>query len=352
MPEVRAKREAQERADRLRAFRNELKELEREQILLLTDEQRAKLDPYLDQTLADLARGYDIDTSESQRQLSLGMRIVSALGGLALCAAVFLFFYRFWGLIPTAAQVAILIATPLLGLAAMEATSRRERTLYFTGLIGIVVFVSFVMNLYVLGQIFNLIRTPNAFLAWGALALILAYTYGLRLPLAAGLICLLVFFSATVFSWSGAWWESFFARPEVILLGGSLTVAGGVAIPHHKNAEFPGVYRLVGLLAVYASLLALWHAGRDSFLPMTAQTIERFYQVVAFVAAGATIWLGIRYNLSGTVNLGAATFTIFLYIKFVDWWWEWMPKYAFFFIVGAIAIGLLIAFRRLRERVA
>jgi uncharacterized membrane protein len=352
MPGVRAKREAQERADRLRAFRNDLKELEREQILVLTEEQRAKLDPYLDQTLADLARGYDIDISESQKQLSLGMRIVSALGGLALCAAVFLFFYRFWGLIPTAVQVAILIATPLLGLAAMEVTSRRERTLYFTGLIGIVVFASFVMNLYVLGQIFSLIRTPNAYLAWGALALILAYAYGLRLPLAAGFLCLLVFFSATLFSWTGAWWESFLERPELILLGGSLIIAGGVAIPHRKNAEFPGVYRLIGLLAVYASLLALWHAGRDSFLPMTAQTIERFYQVVAFVAAGATIWLGIRYHLSGTVNLGAATFTIFLYIKFVDWWWEWMPKYAFFFIVGAIAIGLLIAFRRLRERAA
>ena len=352
MAEARAKREAQERADRLRVFRKELAELDRQQILVLSDEQRAKLEPYLDETLAGLAESYDIDISESQKQLSLGMRIVSALGGLALCAAVFLFFYRFWGLLPAAAQVAILIATPLIGLAAMEFTSRRERTLYFTALIGIVVFASFVMNLYVLGQIFNLIRTPNAFFAWGALALILAYTYGLRLPLAAGLICLLVCFSATVFSWTGAWWESFFERPELVLLGGSLIIAGGVAIPHRKNAEFPGVYRLIGLLAVYASLLALWHAGRNSFLPMTAQTIERFYQVVAFAAAGASVWLGIRKNLSGTVNLGAATFTIFLYIKFVDWWWEWMPKYAFFFIVGAIAIGLLIAFRRLRERVA
>jgi uncharacterized membrane protein len=352
MPEARAKREAQERADRLRAFRNELKELEREQVLVLTGEQRAKLDPFVDKTLADLARSYDIDISDSQKQLSLGMRIVSALGGLALCAAVFLFFYRFWGLLPTTAQVAILIATPLVGLAAMEFTSRRERTLYFTELIGIVVFASFVMNLYVLGQIFNLIRTPNAFFAWGALALILAYTYGLRMPLAAGLVCLLVFFSATVLSWTGAWWESFFERPELFILGGALIIAGGVAISHRKNAEFPGVYRLIGLLTVYASLLALWHAGRDSFLPITAQTIERFYQVVAFAAAAATIWLGIRYNLSGTVNLGAATFTIFLYIKLVDWWWDWMPKYAFFLIVGAIAIGLLIAFRKLRERVA
>src|SRR5262249_47373046 len=130
MADAGAKREAQERTDRLRTFRKELADLERRQILVLTEEQRARLDPYLDQTIADLARDYDIDVTESQKQLSLGMRIVSALGGLALCAAVFLFFYRFWGLMPTAAQVAILVATPLLGLAAMEFTSRRERTLY------------------------------------------------------------------------------------------------------------------------------------------------------------------------------------------------------------------------------
>jgi hypothetical protein len=43
--------------------------------------------------------------------------------------------------------------------------------------------------------------------------------------------------------------------------------------------------------------------------------------------------------------LGAAFFTLFLFIKFVDWCSDWMPKYVFFFIVGAVAIGLLIACR-------
>jgi hypothetical protein len=97
MPEARGQRDAQQSADRLRIFREELAELERQQVLVLTPEQRAGLDPFLDQTLQELARRYDIDVNSSQKQLSLGMRIVSALGGLALCAAVFLFFYRFWG---------------------------------------------------------------------------------------------------------------------------------------------------------------------------------------------------------------------------------------------------------------
>ena len=93
MPKALARRDAQRRADRLRIFRQELAELERQQVLALTDEQRARLEPFLEKTLGDLAAQYDIDTTESQKQLSLGMRIISALGGLALCAAVFLFFY-------------------------------------------------------------------------------------------------------------------------------------------------------------------------------------------------------------------------------------------------------------------
>ena len=352
MPEPPGKRDAQERADKLRVFREQLEELERDRILVLTDEQRTRLNPFLDRTLQELAREYDVDISASQKQLSLGMRIISALGGLALCAAVFLFFYRYWGSIATTGQVAILIATPLLGLAAMHFTAQRERTLYFTSLIGLVVFASFVLNLYVLGQIFNLVPTPNAFLAWGALGLVLGYTYGLRLPLAMELVALAVFFSATILSWTGAWWDAAYRRPELGLIAGATILAVPILIPHTKREGLPSIYRLIGLLIIFICVLGLWASGNNSFLPFDATWIERSYQVVAFVIAAAAIWLGIRHNLPGTVNLGAAAFTIFLFIKFVNWWWDWMPRYLFFFIVGAIAIGLLIAFRRIRKAAA
>jgi hypothetical protein len=102
------RREAQQRAGRLHIFRQELLERER-------------LEPFLDKSLEELAAQHDIDTTESQ---------------------------------------------PLIGLTAMHFVSQRERTLYFTGLIALVVFVSFVLNLYVLGQIFNIIPSPNAFEPW------------------------------------------------------------------------------------------------------------------------------------------------------------------------------------------
>jgi len=352
MPEAAGRTDAQTRADRLGIFLDQLADLERQNVLALTPEQRASVESFAARTLEDLTSLYDIDVNPSQKQLSLGMRIVSALGGLALCAAIFLFFYRFWGLIPIAGQVAILMATPLIGLIMMHFTSQYERTLYFTGLIGLVVFASFVLNLVVLGQLFNRISSPNAFLAWGALALALGYAYGLRLLLAAGLISWLAFFSATIVSWSGAWWEAFFQRPECILAGGALIAGIPIWLQHRKHREFPGTYRLIGLLAVFLSLLTLWYAGADSFLPFEPKSIERFYQVVGFVAAAFTIWAGIKHGLSGTVNLGAAFFTIFLYAKFVDWWWDWMPKYVFFFAIGAIAIGLLFAFRKVRSTFA
>ena len=345
MAKALGRREAQQRADRLRTFRQVLDEIERGGILALSEEQRAVLDPFLDKSLRDLAAQYDVDTSESQKQLSLGMRVISALGGLALCAAVFLFFYRFWGSIPTAGQVSILIATPLIGLAAMHFVSQRERTLYFTGLIGLVTFASFVLNLVVLGQIFNIISSPNAFLSWGAFAMALAYAYGLRMLLGAGLICWLIFVPATLVSWTGVTWQSFFQRPETVLVCGAATVALSLLV----REDFSGTFCLIGLLAIYAPVLELWHNGSSSFFSLDSTIIERAYQVVAFLAAALTIWFGIRTERTSIMNLGAAAFTLFLFIKFVDWWWDWMPKYIFFFLVGSIAIGLLLAFRKLRE---
>ncbi|MFT5789464.1 MAG: hypothetical protein ACI8SJ_001580, partial [Shewanella sp.] len=38
----------------------------------------------------------------------------------------------------------------------------------------------------------------------------------------------------------------------------------------------------------------------------------------------------------------------FLYTKFFDWWWDWMPKYIFFFILGLSALLALMVFKRVR----
>src|SRR6266852_9957384 len=134
MPEPASKRDAQREADRVREFRGYLARLEREQVLVLSEEQRQRVDRHLEETLVALAARFDVDVTESQRQISLGMRVISALGALALCIAIFLFFYRIWGLIATPVQVIVLVAVPVVALAATGFAAQRERTLYFASL--------------------------------------------------------------------------------------------------------------------------------------------------------------------------------------------------------------------------
>jgi uncharacterized membrane protein len=352
MANTMGKREAQQRVDRIHAFRSELEQLIREGVINLPDEQRNRLDSHYNQILSDLAKQFDVDVSESQKQFSIGMRIASTLGGLAFCAAIVLFFYRYWGLLATSFQVGILISAPILGLIAMEVVARKERTLYYTGLLGLVVYAAFILNLTVLGSIFNIVPSPNAFLAWGIFGLVIAYTYNLRLLLVGGLISLACFCAATVISWTGAFFGPFVERPESFLVLGLVIVAIPLFIHHRKAVEFPAMYRLVGLLFVFLSLLVLGHVGELSALPLSKKSAEAIYQTMSFGIAGIAIWLGIRSRLQGTVNLSSAFFAIYLFWRLSGWWWDWMPKYLFFFIIGVIALLLLAIFRKLRQRMS
>jgi len=133
--EIRNRQDAQERVDRLRIARAEITRLEQEGVLALTDQQRDDLARHMDSTLTSLAVRFDIDTTEAQKQVSWGMRIVSTIGGLALCVAIILFFFRYWGLLATPVQVALLVATPIGLVVGAEYAARRERALYFAFLI-------------------------------------------------------------------------------------------------------------------------------------------------------------------------------------------------------------------------
>jgi uncharacterized membrane protein len=120
--------------------------------------------------------------------------------------------------------------------------------------------------------------------------------------------------------------------------------------PHRGIPEFPWVYRLTGLLAVFLAILVLSLSGESSYLPMEPKNVERCYQLVGLAAAAVTIWAGIRKRMPGIVNLGAACFVIFLYIRLHVALWDVLPKYLFFLLIGLIAVGLLAAFQRIRRR--
>ena len=343
------KDEAQHRADQIKAFGGELARLEQDDVLVLSPEQRERVDKYHSETLDRLARQFDIDVSATAKQMSIGMRIVSFLGALALSAAVFFFFYRYWGILTTSAQVAILVTAPVLLLGGVEFAASREKTLYFSSLISLVAFTAFVLDLTMLGQIFSITPSQNAFLAWGAFALILAYGYRLRLLLVAALVCLTAYLAATIGTWSGIYWISFGERPENFIVTGCLLFAAAF-IPGRWQKEFAPSYRLFGLLVACIAVLILSHWGMASYLLLPAKQVEHLYQLTGFVLSAFIIWLGIRQRWPGVTNLGSTFFVIFLYTKMFDWWWDWLPKYLFFLILGATALVPLIILKKMRSR--
>jgi uncharacterized membrane protein len=298
--------------------------------------------------LAALADQFDVDTTASQKQVSWGMRIASTLGGLAISAAVVMFFTRYWGYFDTWVQVVILILTPFLALAGTEYVARRERAHYFTGLLSLVALVSFIMNLAVLSSIFNIVSTERALLAWGAFAIVLAYRYRLRLMLALGLWSLISYVAAAFSAQIGYQWLSFYSRPEHFLLLGLLVFGVPFCLRHGTNRNFAPTYRLVGALTFFLAILSLAEWGAPSYLSWDFINIERTYEIAGLILSAGAIWLGIVRNWTGIVNTGACFFTIFLFTRLYHWWWNWMPRYLFFALIGALAIGFVLAFKRIR----
>jgi len=151
-----SKGDAQRRADQIRSFQAELKVIEDEKVISLDESQRTAIASYHEKLLSNLSELFDVDISKREKQLSLGMKIASFLGALGLAASVFFLFYQFWGRFSPEVQVCILIASPFLGLAVTMIATRRERTGYFSKLFGMVALACFVLNLSMLGQIFNI----------------------------------------------------------------------------------------------------------------------------------------------------------------------------------------------------
>jgi hypothetical protein len=62
--------------------------------------------------------------------------------------------------------------------------------------------------------------------------------------------------------------------------------------------------------------------------------------------------IGIRKQWQETVYIAAAALTVFVFIRFVDWFWDALPRFVFFLLLAAIAFAWLLALRRLRSRLS
>ena len=345
--------EAQRRADEIAIFRTELARLEDEGVLRLDAAQGEAVRAHHAALLAGFAGAFDIDRNVQARQLSLGMRVASFLGALALAASVFFLFYQFWGRFAETAQVAILLGAALGSLGLTLGIQARDASGYFTKLAALVAFACFVLNLVMLGQIFNIAPTDRALIPWAALAFLLAYACDLRLLLAAGICCVIAFVAARVGEWGGIYWLHAGERPENFFPVAVLLFVFPQFVDHSRMTGFAPIYRVFGLLCLLLPMLVLGHWGWGSYLAdyegFTTRGIEAGYEAAGFAASALAIWVGARRQWPDTVNTGITFFVIFLYTKFFDWWWATMPKWLFFLVLGLAAILILLVLRRLRR---
>lgn len=339
---------AQQEADRLNAFRNQLQDLEREGVIELPPDQRHKLDSYIEGKLAAYRTRFDIDTTSGEKQLSWGLRVASTLGGLSLCAALVLLFQYYWGYLSTPVQVGIVVVAPFAALAATHFAARKEKTLYFAALLSLIAFAAFVTNLVVIGEIFNFTSTHNAFLAWGVFALALAYHYGLRIQLIVGLAAIFSWFSGQVVHMRGYHWFAFGEHPEHFLLTGIAIFLAPFVIRHERHTDFPFVYRFAGMLFCFLSCLALAADGTVSYLPWSNRVVEPLYELTGMLLTAGGVWLGIRQSWVSVVYTSAGFFTLFLYLRLFRWWWDLLPSYVMFAVVGVLALGIMYVLKRLR----
>lgn len=343
------RQQAQQHADVIHHFGQELTRLQQEQVLTLSPEQQQSVQTHHAALLQSYSKDFDIDSVQKSRQLSLGMRIASFLGAVALACSVFFLFYQFWGLLTTSTQVVVLIGASLGSFLFTMFLHRKDSSGYFTKLSALVSFVCFVINISMLGQIFNITPSDNALIVWGALAFLLAYSCDLRLLLAAGILCVIAFIAARTGTWGGMYWLDFGERPENFFPAAIIIFMMPQWLSHARFTGFDNIYRVFGLLCALLPILVLANWGHGSYLNWNADIIEGSYQLLGFALSVVAIWIGVRKQWNESINTGTTFFIIFLYTKLYDWWWEIMPKYLFFFVLALAAILALVVLRRLRN---
>ncbi len=336
--------QAQARVKQVQFFQAELRQAIEDGALELTPGQTAALTAYHRDLLATLARQFDVDANREQGQLSLGMKIVSALGGLALCVALSLLVQRYWGRLETPVQVALLLAVPLGAIALIEFSSRRERNTYFTGLFALVAIAAFVISTFEMGRLFSLHPSPATITVWGLFCGLAGSHYGLRLPFLAGLALVAISIPLWFHYLTGWTWFNPFARAE---LTAAVALAG---LAWKGRPPFEGVRRGWFCAYLLSALITLSEWGESSYLPLGPVVIESAYTILVFVVAATFITLAIRRGWPETMVLGSVSFGGFLLLKAYRWLWDIIPPFLFFAFLGALALGLLWIFQRLRAR--
>ena len=342
---------AQQRADRVAAFRAELTELRRENVIELGPALLAAIETYHRKLIRDLAETFDVDIDDRTKRLSLGMRLVSLSGAIALGASAFFFFHRIWGLIGLTAQIALLAGAPAIALLLTSAIAAREKARDLTSMAGLFALSWLAVDVSALSKSLGVTPSSGGFLICGLFGLIMAFGFRARLLFVAGLACIGIFSASSLALWKGLAWWACFERGEGFMLTGVVILLLAPAIRDHHHADFPIIARLLGLLSFVVPAIVLGMEPETSFLPFSPTGIGIGYQLVAFLASSGAIWAGLSRRRVEWVWGGSGLLVVLLYTELVHWCWDLVPRYLFFLFVAAVAIVIVVMLRRLRTRV-
>ncbi len=341
--------DAQRRADRIRAFREELDELRAEGVNPLSPEQEARLALHHDAVLEALAREFDVDRSTSAGHLSRGLRAASFFGACALVAAVALLVMRSWGGFSMPTQVTLLTMFPLAALGGIEVAARREKTLYVAGLFALAACGTAWVAVWMLPRLLDL--PFSALLFWPGILFgaAVAMSYGFRLVWAVTLAALVVALAGAFFGAGGVPWTVAFERLEPIAV---VAFAIALAAPRLAAAGegFDGAARATGLVMGLVGLLLLSSIRGSSLLPFPPSVSLHVYQAFMLVVTVAWMAYAVARQESRTFTIATVFLGIFLFVRYADWFWDLVPGWAFFLVLAGLAFASIALLRRWRRR--
>jgi hypothetical protein len=341
---------AQGRIDQIEIFERELAQLRADRVTELTDSQLAAITAYHRRIIYELTSRYDADASDSGRQLSLTMRIVSVIGAFLLGSTVFVFFYHFWAAFNVATQTLLLCAAPISTFAFALVVRARDRSGYFSILAAALCYTSFILAVVILPPLWNINLGSASVLSCTVFGFILAYEMCSRLQLGAALIGVLVYSATLITIFIGAPWWLFAERPENFYLGAIILLVIPASVSQRRYPDFGTLYRLFGALALLGSFLTLCSWPSLSYLTYDPRAVSAWYKMATLVGGGAGIYIGVTRQLPEISFLSSLSLLILIGLEAYDWLLPKLPAYQFFLIMSALAIGALYVLNVLRGR--
>lgn len=340
--------QAQSRASAIVGFRDELARLQAEGVSLdpaATEAIRA----HHDALLASFARQEDVDLTAAAAQLSIGMRIATVLGAAALSAAYGFFVASVWGNLTVAPQLLLVTLPPIIMAFLTDFASRREASGYIASIMATVAVIAFWIDLVAMGSLFNLPDSRNILLVIGAFSLALAYLYRLGLPLLGGIGMIGGWLWSLAAITRGLWWRDGIDGMEPLLVMGALGMVMPRLLP--RPAGFAPIWRVTGALGLSIALLTLGQNGQtSSFGGINQSVLEGVYQVAGAIVFPWLVVVGLRRASRSITIIGTAFLSMFLLLRLHAWFWDYLPKWLFFLLVGFLAVLVLLLLRQLRSR--